>query len=77
MYAIGVIQYGLRYLVKFRMPLKVEDMVDLCSVCNISMLMFDNSFHGYYVHGRSPYGQAEVSSEILRKALEYESSGKA
>jgi hypothetical protein len=58
-------------------PLKTEELTDLCSICNISVLLFDNSFHGYYIHGRSPYGQAEVSSEILRKALEYEESGKA
>jgi len=23
---------------------------------NISVLMFDETFHGYYIHGRSPYG---------------------
>ena len=39
--------------------------------------MFDNEFHGYYIHGRSPFGQAEVSSEGLIRALEYESTGKA
>jgi len=75
-YVIGTGQYVLRYLIKFRKPLKTEELVDLCTICNISMLFFDNSFHGYYVHGRSPYGQAEVSSEVLRKALEYEESGK-
>lgn len=39
--------------------------------------MFDESFHGYYIHGRSPYGQAEVSAENLELALEFEASGKA
>jgi Meckelin (Transmembrane protein 67) len=39
--------------------------------------MFDESFHGYYIHGRSPYGQAEISSEMLKMAIEFESSGKA
>lgn len=76
-YAIGIGQYIVRYAIKLKVPLKIEELTDLCSICNISMLLFDNSFHGYYIHGRSPYGQAEVSSEILRKALEYEESGKA
>lgn len=37
--------------------------------------MFDSDFRGYYIHGRSPYGQAEVSSSDLAKSLEYESLG--
>ena len=36
---------------------------------NISVLMFDETFHGYYIHGRSPYGQAEISTEKLQKAI--------
>jgi hypothetical protein len=39
--------------------------------------MFDTSFHGYYIHGRSPFGQAEVSAQSLEMALEFESTGKA
>lgn len=76
-YVIGIVQYLLRYIFKFKVPLRAEEFIDLCSITNISILMFDNSFHGYYIHGRSPYGQAEVSSEVLRRAIEYESSGKA
>ena len=40
-------------------------------------MMFDNNFHGYYIHGRSPFGQAEVSAQSLEMALEFESTGKA
>ena len=57
--------------------MKHVEFTDLCSITNISVLMFDESFHGYYIHGRSPYGQAEVSTEMLNLALEFESSGKA
>jgi meckelin len=56
MYAIGICQYVIRYVLKFKYPLKCEQFVDLCSICNISLLMFDHSFHGYYIHGKSPYG---------------------
>jgi meckelin len=57
-YVIGVIQYVIRFLppIKGMFPQKHIEFVDLCSICNISILMFDESFHGYYIHGRSPYG---------------------
>lgn len=58
------------------MPLPHVSFMDLCSISNISVIMFDESFHGYYIHGRSPYGQAEVSSEQMQLALEFEASGK-
>lgn len=74
-YAIGVIQYAIKYMCKFKFPLKYEEFVDLCSIVNISVLMFDETFHGYYIHGRSPYGQAETSTKKLRLALESEGKG--
>lgn len=39
-------------------------------------MLFDESFHGYYIHGKSPFGQAEISHGRLKKALNYEISGK-
>jgi len=57
------------------MPIPYQNFVDICAITNISVLMFDESFHGYYIHGRSPYGQAEISTEKLMKALEFEASG--
>lgn len=78
-YSVGVAQYVFRYFPPIRnnFPMKHVEFTDLCSITNISILMFDESFHGYYIHGRSPYGQAEVSTEMLKLALEFESSGKA
>jgi hypothetical protein len=46
-------------------------------MCNISVLMFDETFHGYYIHGRSPYGQAEINTAKLLKALNFEAAGQA
>jgi len=77
MYIIASIQYAARYIFKGRFPLKTEELTDLCSTANISILIFDESFHGYYIHGRSPYGQAEISAGKLKKAFNYEASGKA
>lgn len=57
-YSVGIVQYVFRYLppVKNRFPMKHTEFTDLCSITNISVLMFDESYHGYYIHGRSPYG---------------------
>lgn len=68
-YVIGIVQYVIRYLIKLWFPLPIESFTDLCAICNISVLMFDNEFRGYYIHGRSPYGQAEVCSSDLIKSL--------
>ena len=39
------------------MPLPAEEFVDLCSVCNVSIFIFDETLHGYYIHGMNPMGQ--------------------
>lgn len=63
-------------MIKKWYPLKTEEFTDLCSVSNISVLIFDESYGGYYIHGRSPYGFTEISTEKLRRSLEYEKRGK-
>ena len=79
MYTIAALQYGGRYLFKKIgcgfCPLKTEEFTDLCSVTNMSVLIFDESFGGYYIHGRSPYGYTEISTEKLRRSLVQEGRG--
>lgn len=48
---------------------------DLCSLCNISLLVLTNNCFGYYVHGRSVHGRAEVSLSEIRAQLEREAQG--
>lgn len=55
-YLCGVAQYLFRFLFSKCRPFKTEEFTDLCSICNISVLMFDDSFGGYYIHGKSPSG---------------------
>ena len=74
-YVISAVQYVCRYAVKKWFPLRTEEFTDLCSVSNISVMIFDDSFGGFYIHGRSPYGYTEISSEKLRRNLENESRG--
>lgn len=57
-FVVGAAQYVFRYFppVRNNLVMKHTEFIDLCSITNISVLMFDESFHGYYIHGRSPYG---------------------
>jgi hypothetical protein len=45
---------------------QIYNFIDLCSVSNISVFILDETYHGYYIHGRSPHGKADVNiKEIL------------
>ena len=66
---------GLRKLIVLRFPTPVQEFTDLCSIDNISIIVFDKQFHGYYLHGMAPSGQAEGSIGELKRSLELESKG--
>jgi hypothetical protein len=51
--------------------------MDLCSVANISIIMFNEELNGHYVHGQSPSGSADVDSKRLRLNMLQESLGLA
>lgn len=38
-------------LILFKQPKKISSFLDLCSVANISLLVFDSKFHCFYLHG--------------------------
>lgn len=71
-FGIGIVDYLWQMLISFRDPPDYINFQDLCSVANISVLMFNDSYRGYYVHGKSPTGSADLSSENLCLALEQE-----
>jgi meckelin len=62
-------------ILQIRNPPSYVDFVDLCSVANISVLLFNENYQGYYIHGKSPLGAADVSSEKLRLNLIAEEQG--
>lgn len=73
----GVTLYLLRYIIAFLFPLRYMDFVDLCSVANVSIFIFDEKFHGYYIHGESPSNSSDVTIGELKRALDNESEGNA
>uniref|UniRef100_A0A3B3XH50 Transmembrane protein 67 n=1 Tax=Poecilia mexicana TaxID=48701 RepID=A0A3B3XH50_9TELE len=52
---------------------KIRQFVDLCSVSNISVLLFSNRCFGYYIHGRSVHGHADTNMEEMSNNLKRES----
>ncbi|KAG5273491.1 hypothetical protein AALO_G00151890 [Alosa alosa] len=51
---------------------KVRQFVDLCSISNVSVFVLMHRCYGYYIHGRSVHGNADVSIETLRNNLRNE-----
>ena len=49
--------------------------MDLCSVSNVSMLIMDQFYHGYYIHGRTPWGRSDITMAELKEALDREQKG--
>jgi len=51
------------------------DFIDLCSVSNVSVVLMDEPFHGYYIHGRAPSNNSDVCHTDLARALAREGKG--
>ena len=75
-FGTGTLQWFFRQVSK-KYPLPTTTFIDLLTVCNLSLLMFDDYWHGYYLHGKSPYGMAEINAHKLRQNMHNESRGKA
>jgi meckelin len=72
---IGGVEYIIHIGLSIWIPLKAHDFTDLCSVANLSVIMFDEILHGYYIHGQSPAGIADTDGEELKRILESEGKG--
>ncbi|KAJ1084250.1 hypothetical protein NDU88_004402 [Pleurodeles waltl] len=51
---------------------KIHQFVDLCSISNISVFILKHKCYGFYIHGRSVHGQADVSMESMLAHLKKE-----
>jgi meckelin len=49
----------------------------LCSVANCSVIIMDENFHGYYIHGKAPWpsGKSDIPLSWLYKNLVSEGAG--
>ncbi|XP_069758228.1 meckelin-like [Narcine bancroftii] len=51
---------------------KIKQFVDLCSLSNVSVLILLHRCYGFYIHGRSVHGQADIGMETMYINLERE-----
>jgi meckelin len=47
----------------------VTGFVDLCTLANVSLLMFDEEAHGYYLHAQAPWRASDIPLVELSRAL--------
>jgi len=50
----------------------IREFVDLCSMSNVSVFVMAHGEFGYYIHGRSVHGRADVSMREMSEMLERE-----
>ena len=61
-FLIGIANYVALMAISYWYPPQYIDFVDLCSVANISVILFNEDLQGYYIHGKSPSGSADVDA---------------
>lgn len=66
---ISYVQLVLRKVFSTWFPTPTQAFIDLCIVSNISILIFDDSLHGYYIHGVTPLNRADMALEELHDGL--------
>jgi meckelin len=69
------IQRVFRYLIYDRYYRnRLNQYTDILSLSNISLLIFDEYCHGYYIHGRSVHSTADTDMEELNNCLQREAA---
>lgn len=69
-FGIGLLQYLLYQAIYIRcFEDKTSSFMDLCSVANVSMFIMSHTQFGYYIHGRSPHGNADKSMQEMTRAF--------
>ncbi|KAL3995461.1 Meckelin (Transmembrane protein 67) family protein [Acanthocheilonema viteae] len=70
---VSAIQWFLRITIVERFLLDpFHNMIDLCSISNISILVLTHPLHGYYIHGRSVHDQADTDMIKMNQYLHRE-----
>lgn len=51
---------------------KLQQLIDLCSIANISIFILEHKMYGYYIHGRSAHGFADVDMQSIYEQMKRE-----
>jgi meckelin len=63
------LQLFIRWALSLAFGSDTRDFVDLCSLTNISVLIMDEPYHGWYIHGAAPRGEGDVSEARILEIL--------
>ncbi|OMJ90235.1 hypothetical protein SteCoe_7436 [Stentor coeruleus] len=74
---IGYTQYVVKKVLSLWIATPIQNFIDLCAVANISVMVLDEYLHGYYIHGVSPNGYAELGLDELLESLHKEAAGRS
>lgn len=50
--------------------------MDLCTLLNISVVIMETNFVGYYIHGKNPLGKVEGDFEVIYKTFKSDQANK-
>jgi meckelin len=62
-------QLFVRFVLSLVFGSDVTDFVDLCALTNISVVIMDEPYHGWYIHGAAPRGEGDVSEAMILERL--------
>ncbi|KAK3890444.1 hypothetical protein Pcinc_005601 [Petrolisthes cinctipes] len=51
---------------------QLQQLIDLCSIANISIFILEHRMYGYYIHGRSAHGFADVNMQSIYEQMKRE-----
>lgn len=74
---IGYTQYVVKKTLSIWIATPIQNFIDLCAVANVSVMVLDEYLHGYYIHGVSPNGYAELGLDELLESLHKEAAGRS
>lgn len=76
-FVIGAVQVALHRIEAWSSATgsKVASFVDLCTLANVSLLLFDEYAHGFYIHAKAPWGASDVPLDCLQEEIKDEILG--
>lgn len=77
LFSVATVSYFIQTGLAIWNPPPYLDFVDLCSVTNISIILFNNELKGHYIHGKCPTGSSDIGPLRLRLNIESEMAGNA
>ncbi len=49
-----------------------QNFVDLCSLCNVSVMALTHDQYGYYIHGHTVHGRGDMNLKQMHQCLRRE-----